>query len=411
MRILIASDHYPPFIGGGQLTTWFLATRLVERGHEVAVATVWQPGLSRIQVEGVPVHRLRQLRTSISLFVNQERKYEQPPFADPITVVALRRLIRSYQPDLVHSHGWFSHSCAAALVGTKIPLVLSARDYGYACANRTLLRRGEICNGPALLKCIRCAGSNYGRPKGWIAAISVLAGRKLLLHKTAGLHSVSAYVQKTLRRDLVRRHNRPIAERVIHEFVTADPFSLKEQTIEHYLRRLPREPFILFVGALRLVKGIAELLAAYGRLDSPPPLVLIGTSEHDTPTKLPTGCVVLNDFPHAAVLRAWDRCLFGVIPSRLPEPFGMVLVEAMHSGKPVITTVPGGHGDVVVDGVTGLLVQPGDVQALEEAMCRLLSDPVLRRQLGQAAYLRASRITPDSAISAFEDLYREVLGS
>src|SRR5919108_1793196 len=219
MRILLASDHYPPFIGGGQLTTWSLATRLARRGHEVAVATVWQPGLPDIEVNEVRVHRLRQLRTSISLFVRKERTYHQPPFADPITVAALRRLISHYRPDVVHSHGWMSHSCAAALLGKNIPLVLSARDYGYACANRTLLRRGDICDGPSLLKCMSCAGAYYGRPKGWLAALSVLAGRRLLLRKVSGVHSVSAYVQKTIRRDLVRRHKQPIVERIIHEFV------------------------------------------------------------------------------------------------------------------------------------------------------------------------------------------------
>jgi glycosyltransferase involved in cell wall biosynthesis len=221
------------------------------------------------------------------------------------------------------------------------------------------------------------------------------------------VHSVSAYVQKTIRRDLVRRHKQPIVERIIHEFVADDPSHPGPASIAHHVARLPSEPFILFVGALRRAKGIDELLIAYERLESPPPLVLIGTLEPDTPSDLPAGSILLTDFPHAAVLEAWTHCLFGVIPSRFPEPFGMVLVEAMHSGKPVITTVPGGHGDVVIDGVTGLLVEPGDSTALEQAMNRLLSDGRLRKRLGEQAYRRANSITADRAVREFEGFYRQ----
>ena len=57
-------------------------------------------------------------------------------------------------------------------------MLVSARDYGYFCATRTLLRKGEPCSGPAPLKCLACAGDYYGRPKGWVAAAGVpSAGR------------------------------------------------------------------------------------------------------------------------------------------------------------------------------------------------------------------------------------------
>lgn len=409
MRILLASDHYPPAIGGGQLTTWFLAKELARRGHAITVATVWQPRLTDNEVDNdVLVFRLRQLRTAVPHLARHDGTYHQPPFADPVTTVALRRLINRFQPDIVHSHGWISYSCAAALLGKPTPLVLSARDYGYICANRTLLRYGRICDGPAVGKCVKCAGASYGRPKGWLAALAVLGGRGLLRRKIAGVHSVSEYVRNQVARRLADDLGRSIADPVIHETVTEDSTDITMDDISPYLSQLPHEPFILFVGALRRVKGVEELLAAYRRLGSAPPLVLIGTRESDTPLEIPPGVQVLTDFSHAAVLEAWNRCLFGVIPSRLPEPFGMVLVEAMHAQKAVITTVPGGHGDLVIDGVTGLLVPPGDAKALEHAMRRLLTDGALRDRLAESGYQRASTITADRALSAFEEFYRQV---
>src|SRR5205823_1014573 len=99
------------------------------------------------------------------------------------------------------------------------------------------------------------------------------------------------------------------------------------------------------------------LLAAYERLVDPPPLVLIGTKEPDTPP-IPAHVRVLLDVPHEAVMLAWRRCLFGVLPSLLPEPLGTVACEAMSCGKAVVGTTPGGHTDLLVPGETGLVV-PG----------------------------------------------------
>jgi|DewCreStandDraft_4_1066084.scaffolds.fasta_scaffold02256_9 glycosyltransferase involved in cell wall biosynthesis len=71
-----------------------------------------------------------------------------------------------------------------------------------------------------------------------------------------------------------------------------------------------------------------------------------------------------------------------------PEPFGMVVLEAMSLGKPVIATDLGGPKEIIENGVSGLLVPPGDAQALSERISRLLRDTSLRQRLGQNASKR-----------------------
>jgi glycosyltransferase involved in cell wall biosynthesis len=164
------------------------------------------------------------------------------------------------------------------------------------------------------------------------------------------------------------------------------------------------------VGALRRVKGIVELLAAYESLIDPPPLVLIGTLERDTPRELPEGVHVVGDFPHDAVLAAMDRGLFAVFPSLWPEPLGSVVHEAMSRGLAVIGTRPGGHEDMIDDDETGLLVPRGDVGALADAMRELLDDPAKRVRLGESALLRSRLFTVAETLPQFESLYREVVG-
>ena len=166
MQILIASDHYPPYIGGAHRQTQLVSRELHKRGHTVNVATVWQPGMQYLEEDdGVKVYRLKQLRTLFTANPRDHNQRHQPPFPDPVTVWELRRLIKELKPEVIHSHGWFSYSCAAALVGMDIPLLISGRDYGYSCATRTLLFHDKVCDGPALAKCLGCAASFYGTRK------------------------------------------------------------------------------------------------------------------------------------------------------------------------------------------------------------------------------------------------------
>lgn len=412
LRILLVSDHYPPFIGGAHRQTQLLAQELYQRGHKVSVATVWHPGLPEQEDDaGVTVYRLKQLRTVLSGSSSDRRQRHQPPFPDPITVRRLRGLIGELKPDLVHSYGWFSYSCALALLGKSTPLLISARDYAYGCATRTLVYRGrEICDGPSPLKCLGCAAQHYGKPKGWAATLGVYLGRALLRRKVRAVHSISAYVEEMVQRDFLPPGAR-LPQVIIPSFRedTSDLTTTEDASLQPYIRRLPDEPYILFVGALRKVKGLTQLLAAYERLSAAPPLVLIGTLESDTPKTFPPGVVVLQNFPHAAVMEAWERCLFGVVPSLWPEPLGSVVYEGMSKGKAVIGTRPGGHTDMIVDGESGLLVPTGDVDALTSAMRSLVADGSLRERLGRAAKERARLFTAATSVPQFIKMYRELV--
>ncbi|HEX6083900.1 MAG TPA: glycosyltransferase family 4 protein [Thermoanaerobaculia bacterium] len=99
-----------------------------------------------------------------------------------------------------------------------------------------------------------------------------------------------------------------------------------------------------------------------------------------------------------------------VLPSVWPEPFGLVLLEAMASGKPVIATRHGGPVEIVADGETGLLVAPGDVEELAAAMTALLHGAALRERMGRAARVRAEHDFDETrAVAAIQRLYDEVL--
>lgn len=410
MRILIATDYYPPFIGGGHRALRALAHDLSRAGHEVTVATIAHPDVPADELdEGVAVHRLPHLQLLTRRLRSARPQEHHPPFPDPLTVVALRRLIRRERPDVAYAYGWIAYSLAIARAGTHVPLVLGAHDYGYACATRTLVRDGAHCAGPRPAACLACAGALYGRPKGWLAAAAVTSLRPLLRRSAAGVHAISRYVAEVTRRDLYRgQPPETLVERVIPSFSEETDAEGDAEAIARVVSQLPAEPFVLFVGALRRVKGIETLLDAYASLGGAPPLVLLGTVESDTPARFPPGVVVIEDAPHGAVMQAWGRCLFGVAPSLWPEPLGLVVHEGMSRARAVIGTQPGGHADLIADGDSGLLVPPGDPVALARAMRRLLDEPAERSRFGAAAAERAAGATAEATRGAYDELLRAV---
>jgi glycosyltransferase involved in cell wall biosynthesis len=381
------------------------ADELARRGHTVAVATAWHHEAPAVEADRkIPVHRIRDLPSRARWISESRTRHTPPPFPDPEATLRLRRLIEDFRPDLIPAYGWLGHSAATALIGKDIPMIVWGHEYGNVCAMRTLYRLDrEICSGPAPLKCLACSTHGRGLAKGTVAAASVLGVRPLLRRKASALHSVSRYVAMALERDL----DPPGAPSVVipnfHEEETGKP---PDQAI---LDRLPGEPYILFVGALRRVKGVGELAEAYSSLERPPPLVMVGIRTPDTPDEFPPGVTVLHDVPHPTVMAMWERALYGVFPSKWPEPLATVVHEAMSKGRPVIATTPGGHEDMVEHGETGLIVPAGDSAGLAAAMALLLDDRELLEQMGAEALERSKRYTRDAVVPELERFYYEVV--
>jgi glycosyltransferase involved in cell wall biosynthesis len=151
-------------------------------------------------------------------------------------------------------------------------------------------------------------------------------------------------------------------------------------------------PHVLYVGRLSEEKGILEFLAATVGL----PRVIVG----DGPVRVPESAGWIAP---AELGRYYERAAVVCVPSRR-EGYGMVAREAMAHGRPVVATSVGGLADAIEDGVTGLLVPPGDPSALRGALVRLLEDPALRRRLGGDA--RASLEQEDvgaALVAAYRD--------
>jgi glycosyltransferase involved in cell wall biosynthesis len=99
-----------------------------------------------------------------------------------------------------------------------------------------------------------------------------------------------------------------------------------------------------------------------------------------------------------------------VVPSSEPEPFGMVVVEGMALGRPVIATNAGGPAEIINDKVDGLLVPPKDPEALADAIEWLRAHRAAARQIGASARERAQQFDPARACAVVLDVYEQLAG-
>lgn len=117
----------------------------------------------------------------------------------------------------------------------------------------------------------------------------------------------------------------------------------------------------------------------------------------------------LGGLNHADYVKFFRTLDVFVLPS-LTEGLPAVVFEAMAAGLPVVATKVGGTPEVVVDGVTGILVPPSNVEALAAAICRVLRDPNLALQFGQQGSKRVQKhFTVERMAQAYAQLYRDLL--
>lgn len=403
MRVLILAQFYPPNIGGVERHVQSLGQALAGRGHQVAVATVWHPGLPEFALDGtVRVHRIRGSIQRLKVLFSSQQRLHPAPLPDPELAAGLRRVLRTEQPEVIHVHNWLVYPLLALRL--PAPLVYSLHDYSLTCAQQRLMRDSVQCEGPALATCLRCAAGHYGPLKGpaVVAGMRLMAGP--LVKKVSRFIPVSTAVAAGS--GLIGSQ---LPYEVIPNFV---PDNVAEPTgeVREWTDRLPPDGYLMFAGDLRRDKGIHVLLAAYAKLESPPPLVMIGRPSSDLPSSLPPGVLVFQSWPHNAVMRAFRRASIALAPSIWHDPCPTVAMEALCAGVPVIASRIGGLADIVEDGSSGLLVEPGDIARLAAAMQQLIADNARRQQLAEGAARRAAAYHASTVVPEIERVYREVTG-
>jgi glycogen synthase len=199
-----------------------------------------------------------------------------------------------------------------------------------------------------------------------------------------------------------------------------DPVVFQRSDDSETLKRYGvRSPYVLFLGRLSRQKGIFDLISAASKLPSDVTVMLVTGAPDDPglPAELSRSIEgshsilwINGMLPRKDVVALISGASVFVAPS-LYEPFGIMNLEAMACERPVVSTCVGGIPDVVVDGETGLLVQPGDAVKLAQAINSILSRPESGERMGKEGRDRILRLftwprVADETLSFYRDILR-----
>lgn len=380
MRIVVAHNAYQQR-GGEDAVAEAEIALLRAHGHEVQV-------LARHNEEV-----LGQGRVSLALQTLWSRR----------TLQAARRLLAEFRPDVVHAHNTFpliSPSLYWAAEEARVPVVQTLHNFRLLCPQAMFLREGRVCED--CLGTLPWRGVLRGCYRGSVAQSAVL-GSSVALHRAAGTweHKVARYIALNhFCRDKFVQGGLPAARiRVKPNFVELDA----RPQWDPAQRRGG-----LFVGRLSAEKGLELLADAAAEVRVP--LTVIGDGPLAPRAQLAFGERWLGFQPASEVLERMQRALYLVVPSLWYENFPRTIVEAYACGLPVIASRIGALAEIVRDGRTGLLFDPGQASDLASKLAWAEEHPEAMRQMGRAARAEyEARYTPARNHQQLMEIYRDAI--
>ncbi len=378
MRVALVSPYSWDVPGGVNRHVEQLARYLRGRGHLV---TVIAPGGE--SGEGF-------LSAGRSFPVRANRSVANIAF-DPGTATRVRRILRDNAFDVIHAHEPLVPSVSLlALIFSR------SANVGTFHAAREGGSLGYRLAGPVLRPLARRLHVKAAvSPAAWELVGRYFPGEYRLLPNGVDLRVFNPWG--------------PDLEGVRGEW-SGDPASAggaRENGIEALRGR--RKMDLIFVGREEPRKGLHVLLEALPeiRRGFPGTRLLVVGSE-DTGRRM-EGVVWLGRLPDEMLPAAYRSAALLVAPALGWESFGIVLLEAMACGLPVVASDIPGYGWVVENGVQGLLVPPGDAPRLARAVMDLLGDAEKRSEMSAAALERAREFSWDKLVIEVEEAYEEAL--
>jgi L-malate glycosyltransferase len=376
MRILLLSHEFPPLGGGGGQAALEIAKELTRRGHEITVLTSRLKGYPRQQVlDGIRILRLPSLRR------HAFRAGFLSMAAYIIAAVwAGMPIVRRWRPEVIHVHFAVPAGAAAYCLSrlSGVPYLLTAH-------------LGDIPGG---------VPEKTSRWFRWVFPFTIPIWRR-----ARGVITVSefsaALVRKTYAIDPliipngIALHDLPVREVQVHQ-----------------------PPGVIFAGRFVPQKNLLALIEALSQLaDLPWTCTLLGDGPDINAVKQAIAARYLEKrfslpgwVTGEAVLSAMADNDLLCMPS-LAEGLSVAGVQALAMGLAIVTTRVGGSADLVEPGQNGFLVEPGDTQAITNALRHLLSDPEVLKKARLASRERASRFDIRNVVDDYERVLRGIVAN
>ncbi|HEX5575453.1 MAG TPA: glycosyltransferase family 1 protein [Gemmatimonadales bacterium] len=384
MRVLYCTDTYPPQINGVSVVTSLSVLGLAAKGWECAVVAPRYPKRKANENGSTAVNPASDV--AVGLPSMPLPGYPEVRLALP-NPGPVHRLVERFKPDLIHCASEFTVGRVGQLVAARAKLpVVSSYHTDFA-------RYAEA----------------YGQ--GWLR--ETVSSYLRRFHR----RSRRVYTPSSVSREDVLRLGIPDVQ-VWGCGVDATLFhpSRRSATAREALDLGDRFTF-LYVGRLAPEKRAEQILDAFriaGEMLPPDSIRLVmagtGPCEEELRGLRVPGVTIVGFLDRGGALPELYASCDAFAFASVTETLGLVVLEAMSSGLPVIAAPAGGVRDHLRDGVNGIAYPAGSAHAMAEAMVQLASDDSLARRLARGARATAEELTWDREIARLDLSYREICG-
>nr|WP_321352418.1 glycosyltransferase family 4 protein [uncultured Methanoregula sp.] len=362
MKIVIVIFQFPPkWLAGTEIATYNIAKHLAKVGHEIHIVTSHDEGLPYLHREnGFDIHRIAVTKI--------------PFFGLLFFWIKICFEIKKIKPDIVHTQSF--GSCLPAYVTKKI-LKIPYLVWG---------RGGDIYQ------------------PSWF------------IQKTIKIFCNNANAIVALTENMREKINEKCDKEI---YVIPNGINLEYfYEIDSDTKALKKTKNIIFVGRLHSVKGVQYLITAMKQIHDEMPdvrLLLVGDGSERFFLENLTSIFGLSDcvdfigkVPHEKIADYMNRSDIFVLPS-ISESFGMVNLEAMACGLPIVASRVGGIPDIVLDNVNGYLVEPKNSEAIAEKILLLLRNDQQRQEISETNRKKAKQYEWWTIIDKIEKIYLKIL--
>jgi N-acetyl-alpha-D-glucosaminyl L-malate synthase BshA len=371
--VKIGISCYPVYGGSGVVATE-LGIELAARGHEVHFITYAQPFRLPGFLERVYYHEVE---------VPNYPLFEHPPYNLALSV-AIQNVTEQHDLDLLHAHYAVPHATSAWVA-------------------REMLQRD----------CFRIITTLHGTDITLVGQDpSFQSLTEFSIKQSDGLTSVSEY----LRRETVEHFDIDASRiEVIPNFVDLSKYARDVHPCHRSKLSKPGEKIITHISNFRPVKRVEDVVRVFARIanEMPARLLLVGDGPdrarvQQIGEELGISAQISFLGKQQSVTELLSCSDLFLLLSET-EAFGLVALEAMACGVPVVATDTGGIPEVVTDGETGYLAPVGDVETLADRSIEILRDADLWQRMSTASRHAAEQFGADRIVTCYEDYYKEVL--
>jgi glycosyltransferase involved in cell wall biosynthesis len=383
MRIGLIHNEYGVF-SGEEAMFYQIADLLRNKGHDVSVFCKNSSTIDKT--------RLGNCKAFFSGIYSSSSRRE------------VRQMIETFRPDLVQIQNLYpliSPSILLEIREHRIPIIMRCANYRLVCPNGLFLREGKICQkctGGREYWCAltNCEGS-FAKSLGYALRNYVARIGRWYLDSIDAFYTQTDFQKQILIQNGYGPSN-----------IVTIPNMVEPQTDIIHSRGL----FAAYVGRLSKEKGIDVLLQA-ARLTDSVPFKIAGTlTKEYQPVQFPRNIQYQGLIPKQEIGTFLGQSRFSIVPSICYEGFPSTILESMACGKPVICSKIGGLGEIVQDGKTGLLFEPGNAKQLAEKITLLWNNPDLCQKMGaQGKAIVRQQYSQELYYQRLMNLYQNVIES